>query len=235
MDILQEAKDLSKKSFINHVFSSTDEDKAELLNIVQYAVLGFVPVVILNKTIQRFIPEADPDKSSLEIIIEILIQMIVIFCGIIVIHRVITFFPTYSGFKYENMVLTNVILAFLIIVLSIQSKMGIKANIIVDRISELWNGGERDDDKKKSVKNGVRVSTPMGGHAPSQADFLDNVMMQGGVFPPAPTAVNKPARASIAEGYDYMMRNDGGASDYALPTGPMAANSVLGGSFGSAF
>ena len=75
----------------------------------------------------------------------------------------------------------------------------------------------------------------MGGHAPSQADFLDNVMMQGGVFPPAPTATNKPARASIAEGYDFMMRNDGGSSDYAMPSGPMAANAVLGGSFGSAF
>jgi hypothetical protein len=91
MDILQEAKDLSKKSFINHVFSSSDEDKAEIINVIQYAVLGFIPVVILNKTIQRFVPEADPEKSSLEIIIEILIQLIVMFCGIIVIHRMITF------------------------------------------------------------------------------------------------------------------------------------------------
>ena len=234
MDILQEARDLSKKSFINHVFSSADDDKAEILNVIQYSILGFIPIVILNKTIQRFVPEADPEKSSLEIIIEILIQMIVIFCGIIIIHRMITFFPTYSGFKYENLILTNVILGFLIIVLSIQSKMGIKANIIVDRISELWNGGEHED-KKKSVKNGVRVSTPMGGHAPSQADFLDNTMMQGGVFPPAPTAVNKPARSSIAEGYDYMMRSGGNEDAYVMPTGPVAANGVLGSSFGASF
>lgn len=239
MDILQETRDVSKKTFLSHVFSSAEEDKAELLNIVQYAVMGIIPVVILNKTIQKFIPEADPDKSSLEIVIEILIQLIVIFCGIIVIHRVITYVPTYSGFKYENMVLTNVILAFLIIVLSIQSKIGIKVNIIVDRISELWNGKE-DEDTKKSVKNGVRVSSPMSSiltsHSPSQADYLDNHAVQNSIFPPAPSVVNKPTKSSISEGYDYMMRSDSGASnEYMMPAGPIAANTLLGGSFGSSF
>lgn len=52
------------------------------------------------------------------------------FCGIIVIHRIITYFPTYSGFIYESLTLTNVILAFLVIVLSIQIKMGLMINIL---------------------------------------------------------------------------------------------------------
>ena len=136
MEILQEAKDNNKKNFLSHVFSTTEEGKAEILNVVQYSVMGVVPIVILNKCIQRFIPEADPDNSSLEILAEILIQLVIMFCGIIVIHRVITYFPTYSGFKYENLVLTNVILAFLILVLSIQTKLGLKVNIIVDRLVE---------------------------------------------------------------------------------------------------
>ena len=80
------------------------------------------------------------DKSSLEILIEVLIQLIVMFCGIILIHRVITYIPTYSQFKYEPLNLTTVILAFLILVLSIQTKLGIKVNMLVDRLSELWNG-----------------------------------------------------------------------------------------------
>ena len=62
------------------------------------------------------------------------------FVGIIHIHRVITYIPTYSGFKYDNLNLTNVILAFLVIVLSIQTKLGLKVNILIDRGMELWNG-----------------------------------------------------------------------------------------------
>ena len=76
MENLVETKD-SKKTFLSHVFSNNEEDKGELLNVSQYAVMGVVPIVVLNKTIQRFIPEADPDKSSVELLAEIIIQIIV--------------------------------------------------------------------------------------------------------------------------------------------------------------
>ena len=110
----------NKNTFFSHVFSTTEEGKAEIMNVVQYSLMGVVPIVFLNKLIQRFIPEADPDKSTLELLAEILIQIIVMFCGIILIHRIITFVPTYSEFKYESLSLTNVILAFLVLVLSIE-------------------------------------------------------------------------------------------------------------------
>ena len=97
MDMLQEAIEPSKKTFLGHVFLTTEEGKAEILNVIQYALMAVIPVVILNKSIQRFIPEADTEKSSLEILAEIFIQLIVMFCGIIIIHRIITYFPTYSG------------------------------------------------------------------------------------------------------------------------------------------
>jgi len=229
MEILQEAKDIHRKSFFSHVFSTSEEGKAEILNVVQYATLGVIPIVVLNKLIQRFVPEADVEKSTLELLVEIFIQLIVMFCGIIVIHRIITYLPTYSGFKYENLALTNVILAFLVIVLSIQTKLGIKVNILVDRASELWNGPS--DDKKRPNK-GVRSSGS--GHVSSQADYLDSPMMQSELFPPAPTSVSKPNNGT----YDQMMRgssNSPGLSDFASMMGPAAANSVLGGSFGSFF
>ena len=150
MDILQETTELSKKSFMSHVFNMGEESNAEILNVVQYSALGVVPIVVLNKLIQRFIPEADADKSSLEVLAEIFIQLVVMFGGIIFIHRMITYIPTYSGFKYESLTLTNVILAFLVLVLSIQTKIGIKVNIIYDRLYELWNGPEVES------KNGCR-------------------------------------------------------------------------------
>ena len=224
MDILQETKDINTKTFFGHVFSTNDESIAEFINIIQYSSLGVVPIVFLNKLIQRFVPDADTEKSSLEILAEILIQLIVMFCGIIVIHRIITYIPTYSGFKYENLVLTNVVLAFLIIILSIQTKLGIKVNILVDRLYDLWNGTSSTP-TSDNKRIGIRVSSPVS-HMPSQADQLDNSQMQQDLFPPAPVATSRQTQPIVAP--QVVDHNN-------FYQGPMAANSVLGGSFGSFF
>lgn len=231
MDVLQETKDIHKKGFFSHVFSTTEEGKAEVLNVVQYAILGVLPIVLLNKTIQRFIPEADTDNSTLELLAEICIQLIIMFCGVVIIHRMITYIPTYSGFKYESLTLTNVILAFLIIVLSIQTKIGIKVNILVDRALELWNGPSND--KVTNAKRNVRTNSSVVKHSPSQADYLDNSITQQGMFPPAPVATTR--QNSIMDGYGLGMGSQQQAPDYSSMMGPMAANSVLGGSFGASF
>jgi hypothetical protein len=189
--------------------------------------MAVVPIVGLNKSIQRFIPEADPDKSSLEILVEIFIQIVVMFCGIIIIHRIITYFPTYSGFKYEHLTLTNVVLAFLVIVLSIQTKLGLKVNILFDRLGELWNGSTITKPQQKAQQQSSVISM----HAPSQADYLDNTAVQQNMFPPAPVAGVQQQKPS----YDTMIRGSGMADDFGGYMGPMAANSVLGGSFGSSF
>jgi hypothetical protein len=199
---------------LSHVFSTTEEGKAEILNVVQYSLTGVIPVVILNKLIQRFIPEADPDKSSLELLAEIFIQITVMFCGIVIIHRMITYFPTYSGFKYEHLALTNVILAFLVLVLSIQTKIGIKTNILVDRVSELWNGPSSSASAKparRSVRIGGTTSIPSA-HSPSQSDKLDSSFVQTDVYPRAPSASSAPVESF-------------------MDAGPVAANSMIGGSF----
>lgn len=212
MDILQEARDINKKSFVSHVFSTTEEGKAEILNIVQYATLGVLPIVLLNKLVQRFIPEADSDKSTLELLVEIFLQIIIMFCGMVLIHRTISYFPTYSGFKYENLTLTNVVLAFLVIVLSIQTKLGIKVNILTDRALEMWNGpSEKEPVKKRGSM-----------HSTSQSDYFDNIGETIGMPPPPiVTTKSSPAPPKQEESFDF--------------GGPQAANGVLGGSFGSFF
>jgi hypothetical protein len=170
----------------------------------------------LNKAIQRFIPEADSEKATLELLVEVFLQTIIMFCGIILIHRFITYFPTYSGFKYENLTLTNVILAFLVIVLSIQTKLGIKVNILVDRAMELWNGPSETQHVKK------RGSL----HNNSQSDYFDNIG-EGPSFPPAPviTSNSSPPAQQQAPPAQNSFDFDG----------PQAANGLLGGSFGSFF
>jgi hypothetical protein len=227
MEILQETKDFGKKSFFNQVINMSEEGNAEIMNVSQYAILAIIPVVILNKLVQRFVPEADPDSSSLELLVEVFLQVIIMFVGIVLIHRIIVYIPTYSGFKYESLNLTNVVLAFLVVVLSIQTKLGIKVNILYDRVLDLWNG--TSDERKKSVKNKVRVSDSQMNHTTSQADYLDDGAFQQGMFPPAPVATARPQNGS----YDHMMR--GSAQPQMAAPQPMAANSVLGGGFGAFF
>jgi hypothetical protein len=79
------------------------------------------------------------------------------------------------------------------------------------------------------------VSQPLSRHSPSQADYLDNSGSQSGMFPPAPVATTR--QTGMADVYDHMMPKRGGnqGGDVGLLSGPMAANSVLGGSFGSMF
>ena len=69
--------DDSKVGFFKHVFNFDDESKADILNIVQYSLIAIIPVVILNKAMSRYIPEADEKKGSLEVSAEIIIQIIV--------------------------------------------------------------------------------------------------------------------------------------------------------------
>lgn len=212
----------NKKVFFSHVFSTTEEGKAEILNILQYSLLGVVPIVILNKCLQRFIPDADSEKSSLEIFAEVMVQLVFMFVGIVIIHRVITFIPTYSEFKYESLTLTNVVLAFLLLILSIQTKLGIKVNILTDRVIDFWNGNRENMENPKPPPQKQRTT------GQNRGDFLDTT--QTGVFPPTPISTNKPD-----SGNDTLRGNPFNSHEGMMDNEPRAANSFGGSAFGGLF
>lgn len=215
----------NKSTFFKHLFNGTPEGNAEFFNVIQYSFLGLIPILILNKLVHNYIPDVDEDKSSIELLVEILLQLIVMFCGIVLIHRGVTYVPTYSGYLYESMNLTSVVLAFLIIILSLQTKIGLKVNILYDRLLGLWNGGDVDEKKEKMGNNSM-----LSQHRTSQADYLEENPAVG-VFPPQPIVTNKPSN-----GYDHMLGGStGNPGQEPVSDGPMAANSLVGGSFGSAF
>jgi hypothetical protein len=213
----------SKNSFFSHVFSSSEESKSEILNTVQYGLLAIIPIVCLNKLIiQKFLPEASDEKSSIEIGIEIIIQMVIMLVGLILIHRIITYIPTYSGFKYSELILTSSLLTFLLILLSIQTKIGIKVSILADRVSNLWNGESSGDDSRQQRRSrqsssGIQPAR----HVPSQADSMQMDDGMGRGFPPMPLS-----SSTASQVYSPAPMMD---------SGPVAANSLLGSSFGSLF
>ena len=70
-------------------------------------------------------------------------------------------------------------------------------------------------------------------HTPSQADNLDDSRIQQGTFPPAPVA-GAQAGNGMQEPPQQRVQQ-AAAMDYGIGVVPMAANSLLGGSFGASF
>ena len=241
-----DSSDDSKKNFFKHVFNFDDESKAELLNIIQYTLIALIPIVLLNKSMQKYVPEADEQKGSAEILAEVIIQIITMFIGLLIIHRVITFVPNYSGMSYPEFSVIFIILATLMIILSLQTKLGEKVSILVDRIVELWNGSSKETKVKNGAKANVKVSQPISGQmmtpmmnsvTPSSS-FSDGTSINSLPSSSAPTMSSQQL-----PNYNNMYRQDtnplvGAATPGAQEMGsiqePMAANSILGGgSFGS--
>jgi hypothetical protein len=224
------------KSFFKHVFNFDDDSKSEILNILQYALIAIIPIVTLNKTMQKYVPEADEDKASGQVVLEILAQVIVMFLGILLIHRIITYVPTYSGDKYADFSITSVVLAMLVIILSLQTKLGEKVSILSDRLMELWEGPK---DTKQKKKGNVKVSQPI-----SQNQMSQNQMAQTqSLNSTGSTSISSLPTAGPTQqfpDYDSMYQQDstplvGAASPSMESFGPMAANDGIGSSFGSAF
>jgi len=224
-----------KPGFFKHVFNFDDDSKSELMNIIQYAILALIPVIILNTSMQRFVPEADEEKNSFEILAEIVGQILAMFLGMLFIHRIITFIPTYSGDKYADFSITSIILGVLVIILSLQTKLGEKVSIVVDRLMDLWNGSDSKTGakgKKRGTGN-VRVSQPI-----SQQGQQGQGAMNQSINSMGTTSISSLPISQPMPDYNSMHQEDQTPLVGAATPGmgmamesfvPMAANDALGG------
>lgn len=213
-----------KPNFIKHVFNFNDDSKSDMLNIVQYSLLSIVPVVGLNKLMQKYVPEADDTKSSLELSVEVCSQVVLMFISMFFIHRIITFVPTYSGEKYATFNVNNVVLSMLVVLLSLQTKLGEKVSILVDRMIDYWEG---TSSKKQKKQQQSQQQQPM--------------------MPSSSTPIHSLPEQSQQPNYDQMYQQDStplmGASTPGMGMGmgmmegmgPMPANAMGGSAFGSLF
>ena len=105
----------------------------------------------------------------------------------------------------------------MIIVLSIQTKLGLKVNILVDRLDELWNGPyEEKKQQRKQQSN----------HNISQSDYMNDSSSHTNMFPPAPvvTSNNAQSNSSYAQSAP--------SQPSMMDMGPMPANNI-GSAFGA--
>lgn len=222
----------AKEGFFKHVFNFDDDSKHDMLNIIQYSILAIIPIVILNKLMQGYIPETDENKGNIELSVEVIIQVLLIFIGLLFTHRLITYIPTYSGSPYAELHITNIVLAVLIIVLSLQTKLGDKVNVLVDRLMTYFDGDKKPDKKKKNKNNG-------NGNANSNSS---NQQVQDNSTPinqlpsiPAPQTLSQQSNTDFNAMFAQQntpMVNAASPTDQQMSYesfGPMAANEALGG------
>jgi hypothetical protein len=250
-----EDSDESKNNFFKHVFKMDDITKTQLLNNSQYAILSIIPIILLNKLMSLYVPEPVESKGTVEIIAEIVIQILVIVLGLFYTDRIITFIPTYSGEEYPKTHVIYMFLGILMILFSINSKLGEKVNIITDRIIELWEGRSKKQDTSSSSE--MKISQPIAGRihnplppsiAPAQPNNTANASSYSDGtaisslpqvnFSPPPK--NQSAQQQQLPNYNNFYEKDNTPLvNASSPTesfeGPVAANSVMGGSFGSSW
>jgi hypothetical protein len=229
-----DSSDDSKKNFFKHVFNFDDDSKSDMLNIIQYSLIAIIPVIILNKSMQKYVPEADEQKGNPEILAEILLQVIVMFIGLLTVHRMVTFVPTYSGMEYPEFNIIFIILAVLMITLSLQTKLGEKVSILTERLNDLWEG---KSDKKKKQGN-VKVSQPISQNGqPTNQTAMNQAMYNDGTSINSLPTNDMSSSVQQMPNYNAMNRQDttpmvGASSPGDQNEGfnlPVAASDVLGG------
>lgn len=239
MEKVNEAiKDNNKESsnFFTYVFNFDEDNKAGMFNMIQYTLLAIVPVIVLLKLVKHYIPEDDDSKPSLEILVEVVFQLIVIFLAIWFIDRMVRFIPTYSGVCYYKFNETNFIIPILIVLITMQTKLGAKINLLLDRINEVWSGNTTNSTSQKSNQNSqIKVRQPLAGsipqHHPSQADSLNNQYV-------SPISNNiSPSNTTLISDLPQMnQQQQANVQNQIIDPSPlMAANEALGGIFGSSF
>tara|TARA_R110002072_G_scaffold37449_2_gene109540 strand:- start:1195 stop:1908 length:714 start_codon:yes stop_codon:yes gene_type:complete len=222
------------ENFFEYMFNFDEENKAKIINIIQYFSLSLIPVVILLKLIKNYFPEEDESKGSVEISVEVIAQLAVIFIGVWFIDRLVRYLPTLSKMNYHGFNEINFIIPILIILVTMQTKLGSKINILSDRVLDMWNGNQNSQ-LVNGGANRVKISQPIAGrHQPSQADQLDN--SQGPLnglqqVDKSVTMIN-----SLPNQQNSGIQNNNFQQDLSfMDNEPMAANGVLGGGFGTSF
>jgi hypothetical protein len=147
MDTIEDKS--SKDGFFSYVFNFNSNTKTQLLNLTQYSFLSIIPIVIMNSLMQYYVPDADDTKNTLELIIEILFQILFIIICLFYINRILFYIPTISKENYQDVNYTSLILSILLIILSLQTKLGDKITILVNRFLSIFN---KSDSSKKNKK-----------------------------------------------------------------------------------
>jgi hypothetical protein len=196
-----ESSDESKKSFFKYVFNLEEEGKSEILNLLQFSLLAFIPIILLSKLLEKYVPPLDDTKGSLEISAEVILHTLVLFIGLFFINRIATFLPTFSGENYPKINVITSVLSILIVLVTLNTSLSSKINVLTERLYELWEGKQAKPNSA-SKKANVKVSQPI---------------VQNGQIPPPPMVQSRPPVYNDGTAINQLPTNDmSRAQQYSL-------------------
>lgn len=223
--------------FIDYITTISSHEKSQMMNLIQYGGLAVLPLLILLKIMKMYVPQEDPLKGSPELVIEVLGQLAFILIAFFFIHKLVLYVPTYSKVAYEHMNLLHVILPLFFLLFALDTGIGVKVNILFDRLL-IFLGIKKENYENKQKKgdknsvNGPQQQQQSSTNTMNQYDFGSSGGMQQenmasrlvGGFPTQRDAMlpgggSQPQMPQQREQFEMMM-----------PTEPMAANEVMGGS-----
>jgi hypothetical protein len=236
----------TNKTIFEQLFVFDPPYRNDIMNVLQYSFISLIPLVLLNKLIQYAIPDACSSSGSVEIVMEIIGQISMLVIGLILVHRFTIYFTTYSGEPYPQHSIICFVLGLLIVLISIHSKLGEKINILVERVVAKWNGRPPEEHRsahKKHKRSHHHIPDVQVMDRPTHPREQDTtqisnlpIISQSSNNQPVQHSSNDRTYGQAAQAYSlsYDMPSNGAPMDGGMISNePSAANSVLGGSFGS--
>ena len=223
----------SKLGFFSYVFNFDENNKTLISNLFQYAYLAIPLVVIILKLINYYTPADDDTKGSFEITAEILVSVAVILFSIWIINKIIRYIPTISKTPYPIFNEVNFIIPLFILLFTMQTKLGAKINILVDRAVDLYDGKTNLKEKEKQKKD-YKTTQPISQHPSHQSSRSDLLNTQThAIRNPNQTAMlNEVHQQSSLPQRNFNNDFGGPITPLIDAQEPMAANEAMGGMFG---
>jgi hypothetical protein len=196
----------SETSFISHMTELNDKDKASLLNLAQYTVVAILPLIIFIYIMKNYLPKFNEHKGSLEILIEVVLQLVLVMLVFWVIHRFILFLSVYSGVAYESINLLNIVLPVIFILFTLDTNVSKKVNLIVNRVliylgfnPEAFGSleySETDEDTRINTMPALAVPPPNVAHMSLPQNTQNETMKSDYNMPPPEPPMPEPVAAN---------------------------------------
>ena len=155
------------ESFLSYMSTITEQDKLTLLNLGQYILLAIVPITVLLKLLAHFSPIQDPSKGSIELLIEVVMQLLIVVFALYFIHKMILYLPTYSKKAYEHVNFNTIILPFIFLLFTLETNIGDKVNVLLERAMIMVglkkeNFENEEGEEKINTPNSLVLDPPAG-------------------------------------------------------------------------
>jgi hypothetical protein len=155
----------------------------------------------------------------LEILAEILIQLAFMVVAMYFSNKAIRYIPTYSGTPYSGGNDFNFYLPFLLLLLTMQSKIGSKVNLLYERGLDLWHGRSTME-PMTNTQTTVRVTQPFSGHKPTDTSYDTKQLL-----PTNSQMTQLPTPTDTSPNFNHMYQEQNGMQNTVLNE-PLAANEV---------